>query len=291
MTAPGPGPAAGPDAAPHCVRHPDRPTALACTRCGRPACPDCLRPAPVGAHCVDCVAEGARTTRTARTVGGGPVRQSTTPVVTTTLVVVNVVVFVLTAASARSAWDNVASPLVAAAWLVPADVAAGEWWRLVTAGFLHAGPLHIAFNMIALWILGRDLELVLGRLRYGLLYGVSLLGSSAAVTLLGEPYRPVLGASGAVFGLMGALVIVLRRLRLSPGPALVTIGINVVLTFTIPGLSVLGHLGGLVTGLAVAAALVHGPSRSRPTTGLLAVGGIAVVLVVLVAVRALTLSA
>lgn len=291
MTAPGPGPAAGPDASPHCVRHPDRPTGLACTRCGRPACPDCLRPAPVGAHCVDCVAEGARTTRTARTVGGGPARPAGRPVVTTSLVVVNVAVFVLTALSAGSARDNVASPLVEAAWLVPADVAAGQWWRLITAGFLHAGPLHLAFNMIALWILGRDLELVLGRLRYGLLYGVSLLGGSTAVVLLGPPYQPVLGASGAVFGLMGALVIVLRRLRLSPGPALLTIAINVVLTFTIPGLSVLGHLGGLVTGLAVAAVLVHGPARSRPTAGLLAVGGITVVLVLLVALRALTLGA
>ncbi|WP_433784789.1 rhomboid family intramembrane serine protease [Actinomycetospora sp. CA-101289] len=290
MTASGPGPAAGPDAAPSCARHPDRPTNLACTRCGRPACPDCLRPAPVGAHCVDCVAEAARTTRTARTVGGAPARATTaTPVVTITLIAVNVAVFVLTALSAGSAWNNVASPWVRATWLVPADVAAGEWYRLVTAGFLHAGPLHIAFNMIALWVLGRDLELVLGRLRYGLLYGVSLLGASTAVVLLGAPDRPVLGASGAVFGLMGGLVIVLRRLRMSPGPALATIAINVVLTFTIPGLSVLGHLGGLVTGLAVAAALVHGPGRSRPATGLLAVGGIAVVLVVLVALRSLTL--
>jgi membrane associated rhomboid family serine protease len=290
VTASGPGPAARPDAAPSCVRHPDRPTALACTRCGRPACPDCLRPAPVGAHCVDCLAEGARTTRTARTVGGAPVRPTATPVVTVTLIAVNVAVFVLTALSAGSAWDNVASPWVAATWLVPSDVAAGEWYRLVTAGFLHAGPLHIAFNMIALWVLGRDLELVLGRLRYGLLYGVSLLGASTAVVLLGAPDRPVLGASGAVFGLMGGLVIVLRRLRMSPGPALATIAINVVLTFTIPGLSVLGHLGGLVTGLAVAAALVHGPGRSRPAAGLLAVAGITVLLVVLIAVRAVTLS-
>lgn len=289
MTASGPGPAAGPDAAPSCVRHPDRPTALACTRCGRPACPDCLRPAPVGAHCVDCLAESARTTRTARTVGGAPARATTTPVVTITLIAVNVAVYVLSALSAGSARFNYDSPWVTATWLVPADVAAGEWYRLITAGFLHAGPLHIAFNMIALWVLGRDLELVLGRLRYGLLYGVSLLGASTAVVLLGAPDRPVLGASGAVFGLMGGLVIVLRRLRMSPGPALVTIAINVVLTFTIPGLSVLGHLGGLVAGLAVAAALVHGPGRSRPAAGLLAVGGIAAVLVVLVALRTLTL--
>jgi membrane associated rhomboid family serine protease len=292
VTAPG-GPAAGPEAPSHCVRHPDRPTALACTRCGRPACPDCLRPAPVGAHCVDCLAEANRAAgavRAPRTVAGGRVRLTSTPVVTTTLVVVNVVVFVLTALSAGSAWDNAASPWVAATWLVPVDVADGQWWRLVTAGFLHIGPLHVAVNMFALYILGRDLELVLGRLRYGLLYGVSLLGGSTAIMLFGDPDRPVAGASGAVFGLMGALVVVLRRLQLSPTPALLTIGLNVVLTFTIPGLSVLGHLGGLLTGLLAAAVLVHGPARSRPSAGLLAVGGIAMVLVVLVAVRALALS-
>ncbi|MDD7966230.1 rhomboid family intramembrane serine protease [Actinomycetospora lemnae] len=291
MTAPGPGPVAGPDAAPYCVRHPDRPTALACTRCGRPACPDCLRPAPVGAHCVDCIAEANRAggnVRRPRAATGG--RPGERPVVTTTLVVVNVVVFLLTAVSAGSVWDNVASPLAQATWLVPADVAAGQWWRLVTSGFLHIGPLHIAVNMFALWVLGRDLELVLGQLRFALLYAVSLLGGSAAVVLLGEPHRPVAGASGAVFGLMGALLVVLRRLQLNQGPALLTIGINVVLSFTIPGLSLLGHLGGLVTGVLVATVLVHGPARSRPSAGLLAVGGIAVVLLVLVAVRALTLT-
>lgn len=290
MTASGSGRAAGPEAAPHCVRHPDRPTSLACTRCGRPACADCLRPAPVGAHCVDCVAEANRATRAARTVGGGSPRAVPRPVVTTTLVVVNVVVFVLTAVSAGSAWDNVASPWVDATWLVPADVAAGQWWRLITAGFLHIGPLHVAANMFALWVLGRDLELVLGRLRYSLLYGVSLLGGSVAVVLFGDPDRPVAGASGAVFGLMGALLVVLRRLQLSQGPVLLIIGINVVLSFTIPGLSLLGHLGGLVTGVLVAVALVHGPARSRPVAGLLAVGGIVVVLAVLVAVRALAIA-
>lgn len=291
MTAPGPGPAAGPEAGPRCVRHPDRPTSLACTRCGRPACPDCLRPAPVGAHCVDCVAGAARAVRTPRTAGGGPLRATARPVVTTTLVVVNVVVFLLTAVSAGSAWENVASPWVDATWLVPADVAAGQWWRLVTAGFLHIGPVHVAANMFALWVLGRDLELVLGRLRYTLLYGVSLLGGSVAVVLFGDPGRPVAGASGAVFGLMGALLVVLRRLQLSQGPVLLTIGINVVLSFTLPGLSLLGHLGGLVTGVLVAVALVHGPARSRPAAGLLTVGGIVAVLIVLVVVRALALGA
>ncbi|MEJ2886756.1 rhomboid family intramembrane serine protease [Actinomycetospora aeridis] len=283
---------AGPEATPHCVRHTDRPTALACTRCGRPACPDCLRPAPVGAHCVDCVAEANRAAASTRPrgVGGGRQRTDARPVVTTTLVAVNLVVFVLTALSAGSVWENYASPWVEATWLVPDDVAAGQWWRLVTAGFLHIGPLHVAFNMVALWVLGRDLELVLGRLRFSLLYGVSLLGGSVAVVLFGDPSRPVAGASGAVFGLMGALLVVLRRLQLNQGPALLTIGINVVLSFTIPGLSLLGHLGGLVTGVLVAAVLVHGPARSRPAAGLLAVGGIVVVLVVLVAVRSLALT-
>ncbi|GAA4918867.1 membrane associated rhomboid family serine protease [Actinomycetospora succinea] len=291
MTAPG-GPTAGPEASPVCVRHPDRPTALACTRCGRPACPDCLRAAPVGAHCVDCVAEANRAAAATRprNVGGGRSRPDARPVVTMTLVGVNLVVFVLTALSAGSVWTNYASPWVEATWLVPADVAAGQWWRLVTAGFLHLGPLHVAVNMFALWVLGRDLELVLGRLRFSLVYGVSLLGSSVAVVLLGSPGQPVAGASGAVFGLMGALLVVLRRLNMSQGPALVTIGVNVALFFVIPGLSLLGHLGGLVTGLAVTAVLVHGPARSRPAAGLLAVGGIVVLLVVLVAVRSLALA-
>ena len=285
----GPGPA-GPAVTPRCARHPDRETGLACTRCGRAACPECLRPAPVGMHCVDCVAESARTTRATRTAFGAPDRASTVPVVTLTLIAVNVVVFVLTALSAGSAWTNYLSPWVDATWLVPADVAAGQWWRLVTAGFLHLGPLHVAFNMVALWVLGRDLELVLGRLRFGVLYGVALLGGSAAIVLLGDPGRPVAGASGAVFGLMGALAVVVRRVRLSPTPVFATIAVNVVLTFTIPGLSVLGHLGGLLVGALVAACYVYGPARSRPAVGLVLAGAVAAVLLVLVVVRVLLLA-
>jgi membrane associated rhomboid family serine protease len=295
VTAPppiGPGSAgsAGPTVAPRCPRHPDRETGLACTRCGRPACPDCLRPAPVGMHCVDCVAASARTTRATRTAFGAPERATTVPVVTTTLIAINVVVFVLTALSAGSAWSNYLSPWVDATWLVPADVAEGQWWRLVTSGFLHLGPLHVAFNMFALWVIGRDLELVLGRLRFVVLYGVSLLGGSAAIVLLGDPGRPVAGASGAVFGLMGALAVVIRRVRLSPGPVLITIVINIVLTFTIPGLSVLGHLGGLLVGALVAACYVYGPARSRPALGLVLAGVVAAVLLVLILVKVLLLT-
>ena len=113
--------------------------------------------------------------------------------------------------------------------------------------------------------------------------------STAAVMLFGTPLGSTAGASGAVFGLMGALAVLLRRLRLSPGPAVATIAINVVISFVIPGISVLGHLGGLLTGILVTIGMVYGPGRSRPAVGLAIAGVIAAVLVVLVVVRALTL--
>ncbi|MCD2193212.1 rhomboid family intramembrane serine protease [Actinomycetospora endophytica] len=276
-------PAAGP---PHradtqvCVRHPDRPTGLRCTRCDRPACPECLREAAVGMQCVDCVSAGARSTpRVRRQVG------SSTPVVVPTLIAINVAVFVLTVINAGSVANNTDGSLFAAAALAPVQVAGGGWWRLVTSGFLHIGLLHLLFNMIALWFIGRDIELVLGRLRFSVLYGVSLLGGSAAVMLFGSPGGTVAGASGAIFGLMGALVVLLRRMRLPMTQALVIIGINVVLSLTIPGISLLGHLGGLVVGAVVAAGMVHGPARSRPAAGLVVAGGVVVVLLLAIVLR------
>lgn len=245
-------------------------------------------------HCVDCVARDARSAPRARTVGGAPVRDAAIgtrpfPVVTTTLIVVNVVIFGLTALAAGSIADNVASPWVDATWLVPADVAGGQWWRLLTSGFLHSGPLHVAANMFALWILGRDVEAVLGRLRFSAVYLISLVGASAAVMLFGAVGQPVLGASGAVFGLMGALGVLLRRLQLSLSPVITTIALNVVLSFLIPGLSLLAHLGGLAVGAVVTAGLLYGPARSRPAAGLAVAGAVLGVLVVLITVRAVLL--
>ncbi|NMO90187.1 rhomboid family intramembrane serine protease [Actinomycetospora sp. TBRC 11914] len=278
MSVPAGGP---PQAQTHvCVRHPDRPTGLRCTRCDRPACPECLREASVGMQCVDCVSAGARSTPRARTA-----RRSDTPVVVPTLIAINVAVFVLTAVNAGSVGDNASGSVFAAAALAPVQVAGGGWWRLVTSGFLHIGPLHLVFNMIALWFLGRDVELVLGRLRFSVLYGASLLGGSAAVMLFGSPGGEVAGASGAIFGLMGALVVLLRRLQLPMTQALIVIAVNVVLSLTIPGISLLGHLGGLVVGAAVAAGMVHGPARSRPAAGLVVAGGIVVLLLVAIVLR------
>lgn len=231
------------------------------------------------------MAAASRSAPRYRRVRGGASR----PVVVTTLIGVNVAVFALTAVLAGSVGDNASSGWFYLASLLPADVAAGQWWRLVTAGFLHVGPLHLAFNMIALWVIGSDLERVLGPLRFAVLYGVSLLGGSTAVMLFAPPGGAVAGASGAVFGLMGALAVMLRRSRLSAGPALTTIALNVGLSFLIPGLSLAGHLGGLVAGTVTTLALVDLPPRSRPVAGYLGSAAIAVVLLAAVGLRAANL--
>lgn len=286
-TGPGGGPGAppGPGGATVCVRHPDRPTGLACSRCDRPACPACLQPAPVGQHCVDCLAEAARTTPRRRTVAGAS--RTGKPVVVPALIVANVVVYVITAVTAGSVMSNFLSPLFQAGGLVPLRVADGEYWRVITSGFLHIGPLHLAFNMYALWIIGREVETVLGRARFVAVYGVSMLGGAAAVMLFSAPNGLTAGASGAVFGLMGALFVLLRRLKLPTGQVVALIAINAVISFSIQGISWQGHLGGLVFGAAVTAALVHlgtgSPQRRR--TQVLAVSGLTALAVVLIVVR------
>jgi membrane associated rhomboid family serine protease len=243
-----------------CARHPDRPTGLACARCGRPACPDCLREASVGYQCVDCIARGRQQeVRRGTTVAGAEAghRLVAVPV----LIALNVAVFAWTVWQARSLLDNADSGLFSQWALVPELVGTGDWWRPLTAGFLHIGPIHLLFNMLALYVLGRDLETVLGRGRFVAVYLVALLGGSAAVMIFSAPGQEVAGASGAVFGLMGGLVVVLRRLRLPLGQVIGLIVINVVISVVIPGISIVGHLGGLVVGAIATAALVHAPGR------------------------------
>lgn len=269
-----------------CARHPDRPTRLQCTRCGRPACPDCLREASVGYQCVDCVAEGARTAPRWRTVAGAS--RPGKPVMVPILIAVNVAIFVLTAVVAGSVSDNYDSALFRETSLVPLDVAGGEWWRLVTSGFLHFGLLHLAFNMFAMWVIGREVETVLGRWRLLAVYLVSLLGGSAAVMLFSAAGTQTAGASGAVFGLMGALAVLLYRLKLPLGQVAILIVINVVLGLTIDGISLTAHIGGLVVGAATTAALVYLPNRQRPAVQAAAVAGVTV-LVLLAIGASLTL--
>lgn len=274
MTNPGWGgtPGEGVPPQPRCVRHPDRPTALSCNRCGRPACPDCLREASVGYQCVDCVAAGQRDVRPVRGVAGNTVTATRPrPIVTYTLMGINILVFLVTALQAKSLMDNgggfvnrftgVAtfdSPLFGSWVLSPYEVAGGDWIRLLGSGFLHFGLLHLAVNMFALYILGRDTELILGRARYVAVYMISLLGGSASVMAF-EGGGFTAGASGAIFGIMGAQAVILLKLRRSPAPVIGVIALNVIISVSLPGISFWGHLGGLVAGAAATAALLYGP--------------------------------
>ncbi|MBP2321823.1 membrane associated rhomboid family serine protease [Kibdelosporangium banguiense] len=270
---------------PACVRHPDRPTGLRCVRCERPACPECLREASVGYQCVDCVNEGRRTQRQATTVAGAQVTTNTKPVVVPILVLLNVGYFVLNAVQASSLTSNSASISFEMGVLWPPVVASGEWWRLITSGFLHYGPIHLLMNMFALWIIGRDLELLLGRVRFAALYLVALLGGSTAVFLFSSMSSATAGASGAVFGLMGAMAVAVFRLKLPVGQALGIIALNIVFSFTVPQISWLGHIGGLVTGALVAIGLLYPPAKIRTQVQVATVVGLLVVLVALVFVR------
>ena len=246
-------------AGPVCVRHPSRAAGVRCTRCDRPACSDCLREAPVGYQCVDCIAAAARSSPRAKTVPwSGP---SYRPLVVPGLILINLVIFAITVAQAASLSRNTDAPLFEQWALRPRDVMDGAWWQLLTSGFLHIGPVHLLFNMIALWVIGRDLEQALGSLRFLVVYLVSLLGGSLVVLLLENPLSRTAGASGAVFGLMGGLAVVLVKMRLSPRPALTIIVLNVVISFAIPGISYLGHLGGLAFGAAITTAMLYAPGR------------------------------
>jgi membrane associated rhomboid family serine protease len=281
---------------PACVRHPDRPTGLRCVRCDRPACPDCLREASVGYQCVDCVNEGSKTVRPARTVGGAPRERTANPlVVVPTLIGINVLVFAITAFQAQSITDNQRSTVFVEGTLIPGSVAAGEFWRLLTSGFLHFGnyggygPVHLIFNMFALWVIGRDLEIALGRVRFTVVYLLALYGGSTAVMLFGDPLGSVAGASGAIYGLFGGIAVVVFKSKMNPTPVLMLLGINIFLSITLPGISLLGHLGGLVVGALTTAALVYAPRANLVRFQVVACVVIAVVMIALIAVSAATM--
>lgn len=281
---PPPGPVSYPvQPAATCSWHPDRGTALTCTRCGRPACPECLAPASVGFHCRACVAEAQSTQRAPRTVAGAKVGQK--PIVTMVLIGINVAFFLVTALQARSAMDLSRSTLYVQGSLIPAEVSSGDYFRLLTSGFLHGTLIHIATNMISLYILGLPLERMLGRWRFVTVYLLALFGSSISVMLFSSPFSPTIGASGAVYGLMGALVVTFKRFGFDLRQLLVVVALNVYVTFAVPGISWQGHLGGFVVGAIVGAAMVYPPQRSRMTWLWGTVIGVIVVLIALLIFR------
>lgn len=273
---PGPG---GPDGPPVCPRHPDRVAYVRCQRCERPACPECQRPAAVGVHCVDCVREAARTAPQRRTAFGAPVREGR-PVVTLTILALTVASF-LGQLVVGEPWTG-----ALVFWPAGGEV---EPYRFVSAALAHAtggtfGLTHILFNMYALWLLGPALEVAFGRVRFLALYLLSVVGGHVLVLLLATPgdlsWRlGVVGASGGIFGLFGALFVVQRRIGGDLRGILVILGLNLVLSFAIPAISWQGHVGGLVTGLALGAVYAYAPKERRTV---LHVAGVVVLTVVLV---------
>lgn len=248
-------PAAQPDQeVPVCPRHPDRVSYVRCQRCGRPACPECQRPAAVGIQCVDCVREAQRNAPVHKTLFGGAVRQGR-PVVTFSIIGACVALFL-----AQLAVPGLTDAL-AYAGIYTSEFAQPEPWRMITAAFLHSTGflLHIAFNMYALWIMGQALEPLLGRRRFLALYLIAAFGGSVAVLLLTNPLQGVVGASGAVFGLFGAMFIVQRRRGGDVRQLVVLIAINTVLGFVVAGISWQAHLGGLLAGGAAAAIIAYAP--------------------------------
>ena len=278
------GPVGAQPETPVCVRHPDRPTRLLCTRCDRPACPDCLRDASVGMQCVDCVNEGARSVRRPRTLAGAQVSNGR-PIITQVMIALNVLAYVVTVVQSGSPMNNSRAGLFTATSMIPELTANGEWWRILTSGFMHFGLIHLALNMAALFVVGPVVEQELGRLRYSVVYLLSLLGGSAAAFYFGTICQQLAGASGAVFGLMGALLIVFKRQKRDISTILVIVGINLVSNlFT--NASLLGHLGGFVIGGLLTLAMVKAPQKNRNAYQVGAVVAAALLLGVMFVLRA-----
>lgn len=272
---------------PGCYRHPDRETGVRCTRCERPICTDCMVDASVGFQCPECVRTGSGTGHTPdasrpRTVAGGTV--SADPrLVTKILLAVNLLAFAVQLSLAEQFTDRF--NLIGRAyvpWLGSVEgVAEGQWYRLLTAMFLHSSYMHIAFNMLSLWWIGGPLEAALGRARYLTLYLVSGLAGSALTYLLAAPNQPSLGASGAIFGLFGATAILMRRLKYDMRPVVILLVINLIITFGWGNIAWEAHIGGLVGGLVIGYAMVHAPRERR---ALIQYGACALVLVAVLVV-------
>ncbi|MEV5374781.1 rhomboid family intramembrane serine protease [Streptomyces nondiastaticus] len=281
------------DQAVGCYRHPDRETGIRCTRCERPICPECMVSASVGFQCPACVAGDSGTghrpqAAAPRTIAGG-VRAADPRLVTKVLLAVNVALWIAVMATGDGLIDEM--ELFGRAVLAgePQGVAEGQWYRLVTAVFLHQAPMHIAFNMLSLWWIGPPLEAALGRARYLALYLLSGLGGSALTFVVADPRQPSLGASGAIFGLLGATAVIMRRLNYDMRPVAALLVLNLIFTFTWHNIAWEAHIGGLVVGAAVAYGMVHAPREKRALVQGLTCGVTLAVIVAAVVVRAATL--
>ncbi len=259
-----------------CYRHPDRETGLSCSECGRPICTECMTPAPVGLRCPD-HAGSRRTVRPPRVVRRTS-HGATDALVTKSLIAINVVIYLITAAQGHGL-NAPGGKLFDKMFLFGPYVAHGDWWRLITAAFLHASVLHIAFNMYALWAIGTPVEMYLGRARFLGLYLVSGLAGSAGALV--QTYGVTVGASGAIFGILGAMLILeWQATGKLAGQAMTWILINLVISFTIANISVGGHIGGCIGGILCTLAFAnwgrghaaYGKIGALGIAGLVAVG-------------------
>ncbi len=246
-----------------CYRHPSRETGVSCSNCGRPICPDCMTTTPVGMRCPECAKQRTQVKRMRD--------MATVPQATYALIAINVAVFLTEGSGVRTISGEASGAAITKGGLLGSSelptlagqgVAHGQWWRIVTSGFLHENLLHIGFNMWVLYYLGMMLEPALGRLRFTVIYGVSLLAGSLGALLV-SPHVLTVGASGAIFGLMGAAVVETRarRIPLMASGVGGLILLNLVISFTIPGISWGGHVGGLIGGALAALAMRLGERR------------------------------
>lgn len=270
-----------------------------------------MNPASVGFQCPSCVKDGARATRTGKLPYGGG-RVANPQASTIGLIIANAAVWVAILATGGNS-----SKLVEKLSLIPSGlcnavgggyypgihqvncvgsgvqwtpgVADGSYWQLLSSMFTHVAVLHIGFNMVALWFLGPQLEMVLGRARFLALYFVSGLAGSAAVMLFAAPQSQTLGASGAIFGLLGALVVVGLKVGANMSQVWMWLGLNLIFTFTAGGISWQGHVGGLLAGAAITAILVYAPRTRRTQVQVAGMGALSIVVAAVIVLRALTL--
>ncbi|MCW2549804.1 MAG: Rhomboid family protein [Mycobacterium sp.] len=280
---------AGPAADPvprTCYRHKDRTTYVSCVRCGRPICAECMRPAPVGFQCPDDVAAGAKEQRPLRNQFGA--RQVYgRAYVTFTMLAINVIAFILQGFPITEKPLNQFSADYAS-WN-SAIAFDHEYYRLLTGAFLHVAIWHIGLNMLVLVMVGPAVEAMLGRMRFTALYLLAAIGGNVLAYVVKGPSYVSVGASGAIFGLFAAYWVLARRVRADTSAMTGTIVINLVLSVTIAGISLWGHIGGLITGALVGAIYAYSGAR-RWHLQLAGVVVVALILVVATAVRTSTLT-
>jgi membrane associated rhomboid family serine protease len=237
-----------------CYRHPNRETGVSCSNCGRPICPECMTPTPVGMRCPECARQKTRVTR-----GVGEASLASHAPATFALIAINVAAFFAEIATGGGGFETLSSTLLPEFGLFGPSVAEGEWYRLFTSAFLHAGLWHIAGNMLLLYFLGRILEPGIGTPRFVAIYLVSLFAGSLGALLV-SPDSLSFGASGAVFGVLAATFVIARGRGVDALASAVGIVLllNLAISFGVRGISIGAHLGGLVAGFLCALLILAG---------------------------------